>query len=196
MSLVTPAQVRALVETDLEDDDLADVIAREEADLARYIGVLAGERTETLYIALHPAADLLPLVLRRPTDAVEVVDNDVTLTTVRLRGEGRVVERTDSLAWTGPVEVTYEPNDSLVLERVIIELVRLTLTETGYLSETIGDYSYSRGARGGAANPTEAARANMIRRLLPPSYIHTMRLASARQIADSRPWQAGSDWAS
>src|SRR4051812_15402423 len=93
MSLVSPAQVRALVDTDLSDPDLADVIAREEAALARAIGPLAGERTETMYIAWHPDAHELPLALRRPTDAVTVEDNGVDVTAdVRLHGNGRVIE--------------------------------------------------------------------------------------------------------
>ena len=190
MPVVTPAMVRALIDTDLLDADLAAVIAREEAALARAIGPLAGARTETAYITWHPANDGLPVVLRRPTAAVTVTDNAVAVAGVTLRGDGRVVERTDGGRWAGPVALTYTPNDTLEVERVVIELVRLTLTETGYLSETIGEYSYQRGARGGALNPTEAARGKLVASLLPHTPPHTMRLESARNVTDTRPWLA------
>lgn len=186
MSLVTPAKVRALVDTDLSDADLSDVIAREEAALARVLGPLSGERTETLYISLHPAADELPIYLRRPTDAVTVTDAGVVITgLVRLHAGGRAIERTDLGVWTGPVATTYTPNDDLECERVVIELTRLTLTETGYLSETIGDYMYSRGARGGAANPTESARSRLIASLMPPAIPHSMRTPTSRRLYDT-----------
>lgn len=196
MSLVTPAQVRALVDTDLSDADLADVIAREESALARVIGPLAGERTETAYISTHPDTAELPIILRRPTDTVEVTDNGVDATAlVRVQADGRRVARTDTLTWTGPVAVTYTPTDELEVERVVIELTRLTLTETGYLSETIGEYSYSRGARGGAANPTESARGRLIATLLPHIPPHSMRTPTSRRLYDTRPWLAGDPWA-
>lgn len=184
MSLVTTDQVRALVDTDLSDDDLQAVIDREEASLARVIGPLEGERTQTVYPDQHPETATLPVILQRPTDAVAVQDNGLALdaTAYRLHPDGRTVERTATWAWwVGPAAFTYTPNDTLEVERVVIELTRLTVTETGYLSETIGEYTYSRGARGGSLNPTEAARKKLIQTLMPPLAAHTMRTATGRQ---------------
>jgi hypothetical protein len=45
--MLTTAQARALITTSLSDQDLDEVIAREEAWLARRIGPLEGERVET-----------------------------------------------------------------------------------------------------------------------------------------------------
>jgi hypothetical protein len=162
--LVSLADVRAVIPTRLTDAQLAPIIAREEAMLARQITELAGPRTQLYYIG-DPAAMGLwwdsavwapgtriwvlsdrmgPLGLLRPTDAVAVTDNGVAVSAgdLRLLRQGTLVERAAG-GWRGPlVEITYTPNDALEVIRVVIELCRLTMTETGYQSETIGGYRY------------------------------------------------------
>lgn len=161
-SATSIAEVRALVSTPLADDDLQDVIDREEAALARQIGQLSGERTQTWHVGDQsgPAASgalpgamvssdrMGPLALLRPTDAVTVTDNGVAVTAedVRLLRKGTQIERASG-GWTGPIVTgTYTPNDLLEVKGVVIALCRLSLGETGFESETIDGYSYTRGS--------------------------------------------------
>ena len=197
-SVVSVEQVRALVDSDLSDADLQAVIDREEAALAREIGPLVGPRTQTFYVSSRPDNYPQSLMLTRPTSAVSVTEAGTGMDPAKvvLRGAGYVVDRgtgtppyLDGSHWAGPtVAVTYTPNDELEVERVVIELCRLTVTETGYLSETIGDYTYSRGARGGAINPTESARAKLIETLKPPVPAHTSRTLPVVTTTDVAPW--------
>lgn len=174
---LTVAEVRALVTTPLTDEQLADVMQREGAWLARQIGPLDGERTQVFQVA---DADLdKPLWLRRPTDGTGdefvVSDNgtDLDATQIRLLRNGTGIERVDA-SWTGPeVSVTYVPNDDDEVARVLIELVRYGVSETGYASERIGDYSYQR-ASGGSG----MARNALVRSLLPTRGPGTARLRS------------------
>lgn len=171
-SLVTPAQVKALIPSALTDPQLQDVIDREEATLTRQVTALSGPRTQLYYIgdpatmglwwdtaAWTPGTRIWimsdrmgPLGLLRPTDAVAVKDNGVTITDTRLLRQGTLVER--SAGWVGPlVEITYTPNDQLEVVRVVIELCRMTMTETGYQSEKIGDYGYAKHLRPAPGEP-------------------------------------------
>ena len=171
MSLLLLAEARALISTGLGDADLQGVIDREEAWLARRVGALTGARTQTFHV--HPADADDPLWLRRPTAAVTVTDNGVALTGVRLLRDGAVVEKTTG-SWTGPVTVAYAPNDSEEVRRVIIELLRIGVSASPYDSETIGDYSYSRGS----VRTPDAQRQDLVRDLVPPRGPGTIRLRS------------------
>jgi len=191
---VIPSQLRPLVSSALTDAQLQDVIDREEAALARQISALYGARTQTWYVG-DPgsvwmyAAELPtswvtsdrmgPLALLRPTDAVTVTDNGVSVSgsDVRLLRGGTQVERASG-GWDGPiVTVTYTPNDALEVTRVLIELCRLTLTETGYQSEQIGDYRYDRGARQAGGDP----RRVLIRSLMPHPARGTVRVRTSSE---------------
>jgi hypothetical protein len=147
-SVTTVAQVRALVKTSLSDDDLQELIDREEALLAAEIGALSGSRTETFVITGTNLDQ--PVRLRRATGAVSVTEANVTITDVRLSSNGRVVTRLAEggwfpASWRGVVEVTFTPNDTARVVTWVIELVRARLAETGFRSETDGAYSYDRG---------------------------------------------------
>ena len=178
VTVVTVAQVKAVVSTDMSDADLEDVIAREEAWLARRIGPLAGEREQTCYLI---DSDLdMPLYLTRPVDEVTVTDYDVELdpALVRLLANGTMVERADR-GWEGPIVVlTFTPNDELEVQRAVIELVRISVSTTPFESERIGEYSYSRGA-GTAARTPALLREEIVRELLPLRGPRTMRLRSS-----------------
>ena len=167
MSLVSIAEVRALVQTGLSDADLQAVIDREEAFLARRVGLLSGPRTVTV---LRPTESTVFRLLRPATTAT-VTDNGV-VTTVALIAE-RYIERVAGY-WIGPVAITYTPTDAAEVKRVVIELVRLALSGSTYASETIGDYSYTRDARDGAV-PT-VSRAGLIASLLPKSLPQTVAM--------------------
>ena len=178
-SALSLAELRALVASPLSDVDLQKVIDREESWLARQIGPLTGSRTETYYLRDIDTDD--PLALRRPTSSVTVKDGvgttheeTVGATHIRLLANGTAVERADS-SWLGPkVTAVYTPNDGNEVKRVLIDLLRLTLTDTGYDSETIQDYTYRRGS--GALAMTRRALA---RSLVPSRKNATVRLRSS-----------------
>lgn len=175
MSLLTLAEARALISTGLGDADFQGVIDREEAWLARRIGVLIGTRTQTFHVRDSDADD--PLWLRRPTSAVSVTDGGIALagSDVRLLRDGTVVEKTTG-SWTGPVDVAYAPDDTEEVRRVIVELIRFAVVSSPYASESIGDYSYSRAtASGSAATPSREA---LVRDLVPRRGPGTIRLRS------------------
>lgn len=198
-AVVTPftsvEDVRALVPSALTDEQLATVISREEAWLARRIGVLAGPRTQTFHIRSATAGMVIdpgawtanvgvtsdrmgPLGLGRPTGAVTVTDGGVAVDAadVRLLRGGTAVERASG-GWTGPtVAVAYTPDDAEEVRRAVIELVRLTTTESGYASERIGEYSYTRGA-GGSGSLREA----LVRSLVTHGVAGTTRIPSSSE---------------
>jgi hypothetical protein len=210
LAVTTVSDLRALVPSPLTDGQLVSIIAREEAALARQITDLSGERTQLYYIG-DPAAMGLwwdsavwapgtriwilsdrmgPLGLLRPTDAVTVKDNGVTVSSgdVRLLRQGTLVERAAG-GWQGPlVEVTYTPNDSLEVVRVVIELCRMTMTETGFQAENIGDYGYKKHLRPapGEIDPRKA----LIRSLMTHLPKGTMRIRTSSE--DDRIGAVGS----
>jgi hypothetical protein len=144
MTLLDPDHVAAIMSPGIDPDDLVLVIEREEDWLANDpvdgIGQLVGERTDVLWVA---RADDRPLLLARPTAAVTVVDGDASVE-VRLL-DGVRVEREG--AWRGPiVAVTSTPSDQAAVERVLLELVRLTLSSSPYSQESSDGHSYARPA--------------------------------------------------
>lgn len=175
MSVTTPADVRALVKTALTDPQLQAVIDREEAYLARELGApIAGERTQEIW-RLPGGISFNDIHLKRPTDEITtVVDNgvDVDLDEIRLLENGTIVERAaaaeTSGAWTGPlITVKYTPNDEAEVVRVVIELCRLTLLESGFIGETIGTYAYEKGRVPASSMQVQnASRKALVRTLL------------------------------
>lgn len=184
MSLVTVAEARAQnLGGGLTDAALQAKIDAVEAYLARRIGPLTDDRTETFY----PRRGAEPLFLRRPTDEVEVTDNGTLLVLgedsghYRLLYSGTVVELVDT-DWTfgvygvGTVTVEYEPNDLVEVREAIIDLLRVGLAEGPYVSERIGEYSYSKAQAPGSL---EATRRAIVNRLLPRRPFRTERIISS-----------------
>ena len=188
-SLTSIAEVRALVRSRLSDADLQVVIDREEAWLAGRVGPLTGERTDTF----TPGLGDTPLYLRRRAESVVLTDASRTLAASEFlftpsTGQIRRIWTPDLtneppwrqlyLGWQGTVTATYTPADEADVKRAVIELVRLATGETGYDSETIGDYSYTRGASAGRLNRAGLARSILVKR---PAY--SMRIHSAMEPA-------------
>jgi hypothetical protein len=184
------AEVRALVRSRLSDGDLQDLIDREEAWLVGKIGALSGERTDTF----RPGTTNTPLYLSRLTDSVSVTDNGAvvaaadllfTPSTGCLRRVTGVypwpypAPETWFPSWQGAVAVTWTPTDGAAVTAAVIELVRGTVGETGMDSETIGDYSYTRGASAG-----RVSRLGLVRGLLLRRQAYSMSL---RAVAEARP---------
>lgn len=145
-SLVSPADVRALVNTGLSDVDLQAVINRVEAEITALIGApqtdgLATEVTKTL----RGEGDNLFL----PTEIysiVSIMEDDVLLDAEEYQtwGGGVIQRLTDGTLWGDRCVVTYKPTDDRSKRKsVIIDLVRLVLNQSGLKSENIADeYSY------------------------------------------------------
>lgn len=160
MSLVSIAEVRALVSSSLSDADLQVIIDREEAWLAGKIGALTGERTESFIPRITDTSVYLQRrsVVSSVTDegtAVAAADFIHTPSTGEIRRvvisdlHGHTTVEPYFPPWEGTVAVTHTPSDTADIKRAIIELIRGTAGETGYDSETIGSYSYSRGTSTG-----------------------------------------------
>jgi hypothetical protein len=180
VSVVSLTEVRARVDTELEDTDLQLVVDNVEAELAGDIGPLTGEREQTYWLDSGGVAEL---ILQRRTDAVEVVDNDVAIADedVRLLRRGVMIRRATG-AWGGPiVTATYTPNDLAAVKRVIVELIRLDLADATVDSESIGSYRYSRATLTHAH--IEESRHNLIRQLVPRRRQGTIRVRSATQLS-------------
>jgi len=187
-SFVSIAEVRALVRSRLSDTDLQVVIDREEAWLAGKVGTLTGARTDTY----RPSPGDQPVYLQRLSGSVVVTDDGVTLVAdtdyLFTPSTGMILRaswvetvppwRQWPLAWRGVVTVTSTPSDGAAVKRAIIELIRGTVGETGMDSETIGDYSYSRGASTGRVSRAALWRSILLRR---PAY--SLRIHSAMEVS-------------
>lgn len=191
MSLIILADARVRVASLPADDDAAqDIIDEQEAWLARRIGLLQGERTETFYVGLGEVRGKLGLA--RYTSSVTVTDGGtaVDASLIRLIDRGSAVIRTydsPSRYWTGPyVLVTYTPNDLTEVKRVLYDLIGLSSEPlTPYESEQIGSYSYRRG--GSAMGTSSAAtRAALVSSLL-PKHDQALTLVGPRRLGAGDP---------
>jgi hypothetical protein len=176
--LLVDEALAANVGTELSGTALQDAIDREEAWLARRIGPLTGERTERFpLVHLRPGSH--EVRLRRPTDAVEVLQDGVDITTsCELRHDGwRVALLPEGEHFAAPLEVTYTPNDELEVQGALLELLSLRLGTTtggGLQQEIMGSYSYTR-----AAGSATRIRHSLVRNLLEPASAGSSRLHSS-----------------
>lgn len=178
-TLLDPDHVAALMSPGIDADDLVLVIEREEDWLANDpvdgIGELVGERVDTVWVT--PGSDR-PLLLGRPTAAVAVVDGGVALAPGQVRLLGGIRVERDG-AWRGPtVAVTSTPSDQKEVERVLLELVRLTLSASPYAQESSDGHSYTRPGDQGVT------RTRLARSLRPHRGPHSTQLRTG--LASSR----------
>lgn len=153
MSLVQPEDVIAQVAVGVDGATLQAVIDREEAWLAHRIGALTEERSQSFWPGVNSTVRLL-----RPTDAVLVVGLDPTQ--VVLSPDGWYV--TVGYWPASPVAITYTPTDELEVRQAVIELCRITLTNSPYQTESADVHSYGR-----SASP-DSLRDAIARRLIRP----------------------------
>jgi hypothetical protein len=147
MSLVTPDDVRVLINTSLSNDDLQAVIDRVESEITTRIGAPQNDGgTVQLVKTLRGEGEYLFL----PTEIMSIlsiVEDGTALASTDYRTwSGGVIERLPYGGHWGDVcVVTYKPADDR--ERRIaaaIDLVRLDLNRTAMQSESVaGEYSYS-----------------------------------------------------
>ena len=145
-SLVTVAEVKALVSTSKSDTEIQAVIDREEAEVIRLYGAH--------YVAATSVSETLSgggryLLLRRAVTSVTTVTEDsavLTSSAYRMWSSRGSLERLPVYStWGEVVVVSYVPVDDSAQRRpVIIELVRLALEHTAMRSESVaGEYSYT-----------------------------------------------------
>lgn len=167
MPLVTVADVRRKVQTDLDDTDLLDIITDEENEVIRRCG--AHGDGVTAVTEVYDGRERVNLFLRRPAVSVSSVT-----TAAKGGGTASAVSATSYQVWdnegriehlggswgSGIVTVTYVPVDDQARRRqVIVELVRLAVEQTAMKSESVGgEYSYQ-------APDWEQQRARLYRRL-------------------------------
>jgi hypothetical protein len=167
MSLVTVADVRRKVQTDLDDTDLADIITDEENEVVRRFGA-TGDGVATV-TEVYDGGSTTNLFLRRPAVSVSGITTAdkgggtalaVATTAYQVWGNEGRIEHLGGGWGAGIVTVTYVPIDDQARRRaVIVELVRLALEQTAMKSESVGgEYSYQ-------APDWETARAALYRRL-------------------------------
>lgn len=169
MTLLTVAQARMRITTDLDDTDLAAIIADEQAMLVARLGAVpdgATAITETHYLDRAQQS----VYLHRPvlsvttvTEAAAIGETAATLTASQytaISKQGRLIRLDAGATWGAVVTVTYVPEDQSAKWRaVLIELVRLAIEQTAMQAESVaGEYSYT------APNWNEA-RARLYRRL-------------------------------
>lgn len=124
----------------LEDADLRELIEREETYLARLIGPLTGDLVQTF-----PGGGFATLRLRRTISAIdEITDygSTVSPTVYTLDDSGQRIYA-PGYWWTGPIVVTGPLADVEIIRGLVADLVKQRLIDTGHISESTPDYSYS-----------------------------------------------------
>lgn len=165
-SLVSPADVKALMNTSIPDGGLQSIIDRVEAQITERIGApWAADNTPTQMVAtLRGNGENLYLPVEI-YDVVSIVEDNIALTTLDYRvWGGGVIERGpfnvgpfdwsgayqggsylgEGPHWGGQCVVTYHTaDDRLKRKQVIIDLVRLVINHVAFRQETVaGEYSY------------------------------------------------------
>jgi hypothetical protein len=178
VSTLSVAELRAVVNTGLDDTRLGTIIDREELEISRRLGA-ASDGTTTSVVETKPGG-WANVYTRRPIVSVTQVREQqflggsfAVLAATQYyvwTDEGRI-ERLPAitggaLAWSsggawGPlIEVTYVPSDDRERRKLaIIEFVRIALERTAMKSESVaGEYSYT-------APEWDALRATLYRSL-------------------------------
>lgn len=145
-SLVSPAQVKKLINTSIADADLQTVIDRVEAQITAKIGA---PQTDSYTTELVRTVRGEGENLYMPTEiysVVSIVEDNVTLDSDEYQSwAGGVIERLPPrFVWGDRCVVTYKPaDDRLKREQVIIDLVRMVIERTAMQHESVAnEYSY------------------------------------------------------
>lgn len=151
MSLLTLAQVREHVESDLGDDAMQRVIDGADAEIIRRLGVLAThthvtEGGEQLLHLPRKASSISSVTERYAVSGGSYTNVSLSADDYTLYSDGRRAERLNNGTnpadlWQGTVTVVFVPADAGSAERsmLLVNLVKLELAYTGRLSEGIGD---------------------------------------------------------
>lgn len=143
MALLTVAQLKEHVETDLSYDVLDLLLSEAEQLINRTAGDptastethLHDPREANTRIWLKQKAATITTVTERGVDGVETV---LAGSDYRLMLEGRVLERIDA-AWAPEVRIAYSPvNDLVTRKRIQVDLVKLAIQYEALGSSSIG----------------------------------------------------------
>jgi hypothetical protein len=157
--LLTPAQLRQVVTTALDDADLAAVIADEEAELVRRLGP-HGDGATSLTLTVRGGGRTLFLP-RIPVVVEEVSEGGAAVSSWGVLPGGELVRASGD--WAALVTVTLIPEDDRpARRRALIELVRIALEQTAFIEESVASEHRYR-----APESWEARRAAQYRRLAP-----------------------------
>lgn len=150
MSLLTLAELRAVVSTGLSDATLQAIIDREEAEIVRRRGA-AGDGATPIVETI--AGGARSVFLKRAAVSVTTVTENAhgtTPTTVTATGyalwagRGQLTRLPTDAVWQDVVTVTYIPIDERSRRKqAIVEFVRIALERTAMKGESVaGEYSY------------------------------------------------------
>lgn len=146
-TLVSPAQVKALINTAMSDVNLQTVIDRVEAQINQKIGEPQTDAYATSMIKTMRGEGSSLFLPTEIYSVVSVVEDGNTLTSDEYQTwGGGVVERLpEGTNWGDRCVVTYKPaDDRLKRAQVIIDLVRLVIERTAMSSESIAsEYSFT-----------------------------------------------------
>lgn len=164
MSLVTVEELRALVNSSLGDADLQEVIERVEFELAARIGAAQDDNNSvTISQTLHGKGQRNLFVKNEIGSVESIVEDGITLDSSQYRfWAAGMIERLPAGSYWGQVcVVTFKPvDDRPARKTAIIDLARLDLNRTAFLSENVaGEYSYT------APQNWEAERLRILRRV-------------------------------
>jgi hypothetical protein len=131
VSILTPAQLRKHVVTDLPDEALERIIAANDTLIRMY----AGEHPP---VVLTETYEVWPrrrrIVVERPIDSLQsLVVNGSSVSLTDVRADGRIIHAVkDSVVFYGIVEVAYSPVNDLELRRkVLVSMCLLDVADTG-----------------------------------------------------------------
>jgi hypothetical protein len=147
-SLVSPANVKAILNTSMSDQNLQAVIDRVEAQVNEKVGAPWTDDDTPSEVVKTIRGDGTCLFLPTEIHSVaSIVEDGLTLDESDYQvWAGGVIERLPLNAiWGSKCVVTYKPaDDRLKRAQVVIDLVRLVIERTALKSESIaGEYSYT-----------------------------------------------------
>ena len=148
MSLMTPAEIKAHVETDLTDAALQELIDAAEQDIDTAHGALATQTDELLgkkSLNLWPTRPITTVT--SITETVGATDTVLSADDYKLLHGGRQIERLSTgtnprIEWGDRVKIVYAPEDETARRKgILVKLVKFDLAYNGLASEKVGDYS-------------------------------------------------------
>jgi hypothetical protein len=152
MSLLTVDELRAQVQTGVDDVELQTIIDREEAEIISRYGAHADG---VITIAETVDGGQCSLYLKRRIASISSISEAqslggaaTTLTSTQYHvwaGQGRITRLAEGTRWGRSVTVTYVPADDRPLRtQVLIEIVRQALEQTAMAAESVaGEYSFT-----------------------------------------------------
>ena len=147
-NLVSIDEARALIVSDLTDDQLSDVIERVETDVTDRIGDPQNDAGSTELTELIEGLTENIYLARPITSITSITEDGTALDSDVFRswpGEGRVERLAAGAKWGTVITVVYKPQDQRsARKQAIIDLTRIQISRTSFNSESIaGEYSYS-----------------------------------------------------